>query len=197
VWDYRIAHASAGPPESAVQTRLIIPDATLDELAGAGVRTLALHEHWTDIESYVSTAYGEELKKFVRACHARGMQVPLYSGLLISDLASEWPEFGDECVVMPPRGYEPYIEPPQSRQNAYNVCYNSIWQDFLAAGIAQNCARAAAAQAAPAVHLDAGKSNQVFTCRPDADNEFILRRKRSRPLGVLFHQKMYSQPFSA
>ena len=63
------------------------------------------------------------------------MDLLLYFGFLISDLAPEWAQFGDECVIMPRGGYEPYNYPSQPVQNAYRVCYNSIWQDRLASGI--------------------------------------------------------------
>jgi hypothetical protein len=135
VWDYRITHVEA--TYYGIKRGLKLPDATLDQLAEAGVRTIAVHEHWTDIQSYVTTNHGDELRELVKACHSRGMQVLLYFGFLISDLAPEWPVLGDECVVMPRGGYEPYDYPPQPRQNAYRVCYNSVWQDRLAHGIAE------------------------------------------------------------
>lgn len=137
VWDYRLFHVDVTLSKYGVDTRLKVPDATLDQLAAAGVKTLAFHEHWTDIESYVTTTYGDDLKSLVKCCHQRGMQVLLYLGFLISDLAPEWPEYGDQCVTTPRGGYEPYDYPPQPKQNAYRVCYNSVWQDRLAAGIAE------------------------------------------------------------
>jgi len=134
-WDYRIFHVSQ--PTFGVQTRLDIPDSELDALVAAGVRTIAFHEHWTDIESYTTTTYGEQLRRLVGACHQRGLKLLLYFGFLISDLAPEWAQFGDQCVMQPRGGYEPYNYPPQPRQNAYKVCYRSVWQDFLAHGIAR------------------------------------------------------------
>jgi hypothetical protein len=136
VWDYRLFHVDAILSKDGIDTSLRIPEETLDQLAAAGVRTLAFHEHWTDIEAYVATNYGEELKRLVQTCHERGMHVLLYLGFLISDLAPEWPAYGDECVVTPRGGYEPYDYSPQPRQNAYRVCYNSVWQDRIAVGLA-------------------------------------------------------------
>ncbi|UCH36567.1 MAG: FAD-dependent oxidoreductase, partial [Armatimonadota bacterium] len=134
-WDYRTFHISQ--PTFGVETRLDISESQLDALKAAGVRTVAFHEHWTDIESYTETTYGDQLRRFVRACHDRGIQVLIYFGFLISDLAPEWPAYGDECVIQPRGGYEPYNYPPQPLQNAYKVCYRSVWQDFLAHGIAR------------------------------------------------------------
>ncbi|MEM2936012.1 MAG: DUF6067 family protein [Candidatus Bathyarchaeia archaeon] len=135
VWDYRITHVSQGT--FGAETRLNIKDETLDRLKELGVKTLVFHEHWTDIEGYTSTTYGDDLRKLVKACHERGIQLLLYFGFLISDLAPEWPLLGDDCIVLPKRGYFPYNYPPQPVQNAYIVCYRSIWQDFLAEGIAR------------------------------------------------------------
>ena len=53
VWDYRLAHIDA--TYYGTETRLRLPEQQLDRLAAAGVKTLAFHEHWTDIESYIST----------------------------------------------------------------------------------------------------------------------------------------------
>jgi len=109
----------------------------LDYLAELGVRTLCIHEQWTDLEAYTSTTHGEKLRSLVRACHEHGMRLLVYFGFLLSDLAPEWPEFGEECVVEPRHAYDPYDYPPQPHQRAYTVCYRSVWQDALAHGIAQ------------------------------------------------------------
>jgi hypothetical protein len=157
-WDYRTFHVSQGT--FGVQTRLEIPDLELDKLAAAGVRTVAFHEHWTDIESYTTTTYGKQLRRLAEACHRRGMQLNIYFGFLISDLAPEWKEFGDECVLEPRRGYTPYNYPPQPLQNAYIVCYRSVWQDFLADGIA----RALDEYGVDGVYLD-GTADPFEGCR--------------------------------
>ena len=134
-WDYRISNVGQGT--FGGKTRLNIKESDLDRMAQAGVRTLLFFEHWTDIEGYTATAYKDDLHRLVKNCHDRGMQIILYFGFLISDLAPEWPYFGEECVRLPKGGYIPYEYPPQPRQNAYVVCYQSAWQDSLVAGIAR------------------------------------------------------------
>ena len=136
-WDTRIFHVNQELPEFS-QVRLRIPEQLLDDMARAGVKTVCIHEHWTDIEGYFVTDYGEDLKQLVTNCHERDMQILLYFGFLISDLAPEWPTIGAECVVHPDdKGcYVPFDYPPQPVQNAYCVCYNSRWQDVTVAGIA-------------------------------------------------------------
>lgn len=109
----------------------------LDYLAEQGVRTLCIHEQWTDLEGYFSTTHGEKLRSLVQACHARGIRLLVYLGFLLSDLAPEWPAFGEDCIVEPRHVYDPYDFPPQPHQKAYTVCYRSVWQEALAWGIAR------------------------------------------------------------
>lgn len=107
------------------------PKTYLDHLAELGVRTLVFHEHWTDIQNYTSTTHGEALRRLVRACHERGIRLLLYFGYEMSDIAPEYPFYGEECLVFPRAGG--YMRQPP--QTAYIVCYRSPWQDFLAEGI--------------------------------------------------------------
>jgi hypothetical protein len=134
-WDDRIFHVSQRT--FGVETRLRIPETILDELANLGVRTIAIHEHWTDIEAYTKTTYGDDLRNLVQACHKRNIKVLLYFGYLLSDLAPEWLQWSEECLVEPRYGYDPYDYPPQPKQRAFTVCYRSVWQDFLVDGIAK------------------------------------------------------------
>jgi hypothetical protein len=109
------------------------PTTLLSRLAELGVRTICFHEHWTDIQNYTSTSHGAELHDLVRACHEKGIRLVLYFGYLMSDIAPEWPQYSDECLVYPRTGE--YHRMPE--QHAYSVCYRSVWQDFLADGIAR------------------------------------------------------------
>jgi len=133
-WDYRICHITQS---GSRDFRLKIPDTQLDELARAGVKTIVFHEHWTDIESYIETPYADDLKNLVKRCHSRDIQLLLYFGYLISDLAPEYSALGEECIRMGLSGYMPWNYPPQPIQNAYLVCYNSVWRDCIVAGIAK------------------------------------------------------------
>ena len=103
----------------------------LDHLASRSVATICFHEHWTDIQNYTSTTREKDLKGLVAACHEHGIQLLLYFGYLMSDIAPEWSKYHDQCLVLPRTGdYQ-----RQPKQTAYMVCYQSAWQDFLADGI--------------------------------------------------------------
>jgi hypothetical protein len=130
VWDYRICHhGSYGIEDKKQDTQT----STLDRLAELGVRTVCFHEHWTDIQNYTSTTHGEELKRLVKSCHERNIRLLLYFGYLMSDLAPEWAKYSEECLAAP-RGGE-YDRKPE--QHCFIVCYRSVWQDFMAHGIAK------------------------------------------------------------
>ncbi|MFH0962461.1 MAG: glycoside hydrolase domain-containing protein [Planctomycetota bacterium] len=103
-----------------------------------GVRTLVFFEAWTDAEGYVRTSpeKAQKLREMVKTAHARGIRVLLYFGRWISSLAPEADTLWDECVREPAGGWLDYNYPPQPRQKVFSVCYNSIWQDLLADGIA-------------------------------------------------------------
>ena len=139
VWDYRIIQLDQNALDRP-EVRYDIPESVLDEFASRGVRTICLHEHWSDYEGYTSTnstdAYAADVKALVEACHERGIQLLLYLGFLISDLVPEWSQVGEQCKVLPPySGYQGYSLPPQPKQSAYVVCYQSLWQDAIAAGV--------------------------------------------------------------
>ncbi len=151
VWDYRITHldrhtcglSEERPKDSGSDVdrfaSLGITDSLLDSYGSLGVRTICLHDGvWTDIQGYFATDYGEDLKRVVKACHQRGIQVLVYLGFHISDHAPEWPHVGEQCIALPMYdGYRPFECPPQPVQSAYTVCYDSIWQDATVAGIAR------------------------------------------------------------
>ena len=134
-WDHRIV--CIGQDDLVGPTGgLDVSPSRLDRLAEAGVRTIVVFEYWTDAEGHSRTTHGKQLKKLIKACHDRGMKVLLYFSFLISDLASEWRDFGKDCVVMPKGGYPVFHYLPQPEQSAWRVCLKSVWQDFLAEGIA-------------------------------------------------------------
>lgn len=120
-WDHRIVHMGGYG----------LTDARLDELAKLGVRTICFHEHWTNIQNHVEPSNPEALKKLVDACHKRGIQLLLYFGYEMSNIAPEWDQYHEECLVDPRAGG--YKRKPE--QTAYIVCYRSHWQDFMAKGI--------------------------------------------------------------
>ena len=133
-WDYRCLHVRPAPP--AFTEGMTLEPAFLDRCVQAGVRTLALHQYWTDIEAHTIPADRERLHEWVSACHERGLRILLYYGFLISSAAPEWRDFGAGCLTTPAYGYPLYRAPPQPDQSAWVVCLNSAWQDFVADAIA-------------------------------------------------------------
>ena len=109
------------------------PTTLLAHLAQSGVRTICFHEQWTDIQAYPSTTHGKELKALADACRREHIRLLLYLGYEISTLAPEWAAWGEKCIVGPRQGGYKRTYQPQPDQTAYNVCYRSAWQDFLAA----------------------------------------------------------------
>ena len=71
----------------------------LDQLASRGVRTICFHEHWTDIQNYTSTTHEKDLESLVAACHEHGIQLLLYFGYLMSDIAPEWSKYHEQCLA--------------------------------------------------------------------------------------------------
>jgi hypothetical protein len=156
-WDYRCFCLQQNTPGTGGQLRL--PRALLDRLEGAGVRTVIVFEHWTDWEAHYVTRHRRALERIVRDCHARGMQVLLYFGFLLSERAPEFPRFGETALVQPRTGWSIYNYPPQPVQSAWRVCLNSAWQDFVPHGIAQ----ALAELGADGVYLDG--TAHAYACR--------------------------------
>ncbi len=151
VWDYRITHidrdtngrwetppagVGSGPDRMAA---LGVTETFLDGLASSGVKTICLHDSvWTDTQGYFETDQPDSLKRVVRGCHERGIEVLVYLGFHFSDRAPEWPQFGSRCITWPMYGgYRPFAFAPTPMQSAYTVCFNSVWQDATVAGIAR------------------------------------------------------------
>ena len=169
-WDYRIFCLQQGTP--GAEHKLRMPKRLLDKLESAGVRTIVVFEHWSDIEAHAICTHKRALKKIVRDCHKRGMHVLLYFGFLFSERAPEWEDFGHSCLALPKTGWPLYNYPPQPVQTAWRVCLRSAWQDFVPWGIA----RAMDEFDADGVYLDGTASpyacrNRLHGCgavRPDA-----------------------------
>jgi hypothetical protein len=104
----------------------------LDYLKNLGVRTIFFGETWTEYQNYTETVNNQEkLKRLVKACHEKDMQVILYFGYEIASIAPEWDAYHNEMLVMPITGS--YTREPAQIDRV--VCYNSLWQDFMADGI--------------------------------------------------------------
>jgi len=105
----------------------------LDYLRDLGVRTIVFHEKWTEYQNSTETSHQDELKRLVKACHARGIQLLLYFGYELSDISPEWDLYHNECLVYP--FWNSYTREP--KQKDYIVCYNSRWPEYLADGISR------------------------------------------------------------
>ena len=134
-WDYRCIHVGPAPP--AFTEPLTLSPRFLDRCVQAGVRTVVLHQFWTDIEAHTIPVDRERLHEWVEACHERGLKILLYYGFLISSAAPEWRDFGAGCLTTPAYGYPLFRDAPQPDQSAWVVCLNSAWQDFVADAIAR------------------------------------------------------------
>lgn len=166
-WDYRAFCLQQHTPGTDEELKL--PTPLLDQLERAGVRTVIIFEHWTDIEGHYLTTHQRELKQIVEACHARGMQVLLYFGFLVSSLAPEYELLAEESVVLPKTGWSVYFYPPQPVQTAWRVCLNSAWQDFVPYGVA----RVMEELDVDGVYLDG--TSHAFACRNLSHGCGILR----------------------
>ena len=134
-WDYRTICLQQHT--DGMKPRLKMSKALLDKLVDAGVRTVVLFEHWTDIEGHSQTEYGREIQRIVEDCHRHDIRVLLYFGFLLSDAAPEWDAFGARTLVTPKRGYPIFHYWPQIDQSAWTVCLRSSWQDFIVEGVAR------------------------------------------------------------
>ena len=136
-WDHRFVHVGPEPPGIGFTEPLALEPWFLDRCVRAGVRTVVLHQFWTDIEAHTIPVDRQRLHELVEACHERGLKILLYYGFLISSAAPEWRDFGAGCLTTPAYGYPLFRDPPQPDQAAWVVCLNSAWQDFVADAIAR------------------------------------------------------------
>jgi hypothetical protein len=134
-WDHRI-FCLQQTNAAGVNGRLELPPKLLDRLDATGVRTVVIFEHWTDIEGHVIPKNKAKLKKIIRDLHERGIQVLLYFGFLLSEIAPEYDDLGQSSLALPKTGWSLMQYPPQPPQTAWRVCLRSTWQDFLAESVA-------------------------------------------------------------
>lgn len=104
----------------------------LDYLKSMGYKTIVFHEHWTDVQNWPeAVGHEQQLKALVKACHEKGFQILVYFGYEISDIMTTWLDYKDEVMVKP--DWQSYTRSPA--QKDYVVCYESVWQDFIADGV--------------------------------------------------------------
>jgi len=139
-WDYRFRVLTGFPDTDLYSATKSYYEAQFDGyVKDEGIRTVTFFETWADAHSYVRTPpeKAEKLKRMVKAVQARGMQALLYFGGFISGIAPEADLMWDECVVLPEAGWDDTKILAQPRQKIKAVCYNSVWQDLVAEGIAE------------------------------------------------------------
>jgi hypothetical protein len=107
----------------------------MDHLERMGVKTLVIHQQWTEIQAYGSTQkHQQKLRDLVDACHERDIRLLVYFGYELSDIAPEWDLYRDEILVKPRRGgYERRDYP----QTAYICCFKSPWKEYYLTSIAR------------------------------------------------------------
>jgi hypothetical protein len=109
------------------------PVMVLDHYKDLDVRTVCFHEHWSNIQDYLAPADPEGLHSLVKACHDRNIQLLVYYGYELSNIAPEWNTYSDEILAYPRQGG--YTRQPT--QIDYICCFTSAWQDHLAWDIAR------------------------------------------------------------
>ncbi len=139
-WDRRIASSPWYGEDFSILERRIEGKPAIDYFAEQGVKTIFLL-NWTEFFSYTRpVGFEDDLRRFVKAAHERGMKVmPYVGGFLLSERSREWSFLKDEVIGLRSipdatvRGYFGYHE---NKQYANRVCYRSVMSDFLVDGIA-------------------------------------------------------------
>jgi hypothetical protein len=107
----------------------------LDHLREQGVKTLVIHERWTEIQAWGSTEkHTGARRSLVDACHERDIRLLVYFGYQLSDVAAFWEPYRDELLVQPRRGGYDRRDYPQT---AYIACHESAWQEYYLTSIAR------------------------------------------------------------
>jgi len=140
VWDYRPRVLTGFAKTSLYRAKRPYYEAEFDEFVkNEGIRTMVFFETWADAHSYISTPpeKAEKLKSLIKAAQARGVQALLYFGGFISGIAPEADVMWDECLHLPEAGWDETQILEQPKQKLKAVCYESVWQDLVADGIAR------------------------------------------------------------
>jgi len=125
-WDYRIMHMYG-----------YADNATLDQWAAFGARTLVFHQNWTDIQGYYEPTDRQALRDLVSGCHARNMKLLLYFGTHMSEIDPSWNIYSTERMQKnydthdAPNYQMPYLRHSPD-QLCWNMCENSTRSDYLA-----------------------------------------------------------------
>ncbi|MBI4027066.1 MAG: hypothetical protein HY360_18925 [Verrucomicrobia bacterium] len=136
-WDYRISAPLNYGYDYAALTNAVGSTNEIDYLADLGVKTIFI-TNWTDILcSLAPVGHSDDLRQLVKRCHAKGIQVLIYTGYQISERNPEWPAFGDDVRKAPMDRREESYPGQKEKQAMHIVCYQGAWQDYLVDGIAR------------------------------------------------------------
>ncbi len=97
-------------------------------LVKRGIKQAHCHEPWTEIMGYPGTFwYADQVKEVMKAAHKFGLNYCLYSQHVISSIAPEFTEWGNEFSLSIPMKPAFNRTPPQT---IYFCCKGSSWSDF-------------------------------------------------------------------
>jgi hypothetical protein len=110
---------------------------TLEHLKDYGVNVLVFHEHWSNIQDYPDYYHKKEIREIARLCHKNKMKLMVYFGFSMSDINPEWGKYYQKCLRKLPEvsldATVAWYRHPE--QKAYGVCWNSVWENFMAHSI--------------------------------------------------------------
>ncbi len=107
----------------------------LDTLRDGGVKTVVIHDDWTQYFGQMVPSDSKQLRQLIDACHARGMRLLVYVGYGVARAAPEMQGKHDAWSVLPLIPWDPSYKPETRGFDA--ACPNSGWANWLVAGTDQ------------------------------------------------------------
>jgi len=101
-------------------------------LANKGVKVAHIHEPWTEIMGYPGTfLYDQQIKPQMKKAKDIGFRYALYGHPVLSSIAPEFDEWGNDMAAQLPLSAAFQRNPPQ---NVYFMCKTKSWNDFFING---------------------------------------------------------------
>jgi len=105
--------------------------------AALGVRTLVIHQGWTNIQSFHKPSDPQALHDLVSACHKNNIKLLLYFGTHMSEIHPVWDIYKTECLQV---NHDQHDVPNQQMaynrrwpdQLCWNVCAGSLRSNYVA-----------------------------------------------------------------